>query len=482
MQNPTEEAESISTDTTVYSNGTHWDRTVNVRRKAAKRTHPFDLTAEELLIVPSSSLSPQDEDIPARKKPRLEEPFPKTADEVARTTTPQLRRSTRQIGKKLPKYFASLSPPQDEDIPVRKMPRLEESHPTTRARTRSTTTDEGARMTTSPDVSVGLPPPAAGEDDDDDDDDDDTNADSVTDTQPNAGATGCWTLEEDAKLTRAMKNTCKKKHGSKYNTDWVSIAALVPGRTRGQCLSRWHNRLDPSIGRKGKWTAVEDSKLKDAVQTHGDKEWDEIAALVPGRTRSQCWSRWKDVLGSSIGRASERKGKWTAVEDSKLKDAVHTHGDKDWGTIAALVPGRTGKQCSKRWHAVLVSSIGQVSGRKGKWTAVEDSKLKDAVHAHGDKDWGTIAALVPGRTRDQCWSRWKNAFDPSIDRANQRTGKWTVVEDNKLKDAVQAHGDKDWGAITALVPGRTKSQCSSRWKKCIDPNRKTLRVTENITL
>jgi hypothetical protein len=65
----------------------------NMNRKAAKRTIPWDLAAEELLIVPSSSssssssLSPQAEEILARKKPRLEEPFPKTADEVARTTT-----------------------------------------------------------------------------------------------------------------------------------------------------------------------------------------------------------------------------------------------------------------------------------------------------------------------------------------------------------------------------------------------------------
>jgi hypothetical protein len=40
-------------------------------------------------------------------------------------------------------------------------------------------------------------------------------------------------------------------------------------------------------------------------------------------------------------------------EDSKLKDAVHTHGDKDWVAIAALVPGRRQKQCRNRWHVVL---------------------------------------------------------------------------------------------------------------------------------
>jgi hypothetical protein len=34
--------------------------------------------------------------------------------------------------------------------------------------------------------------------------------------------------------------------------------------------------------------------------------------------------------------------------------------------------------------------------------------------------------------------------------------------DIKLKNAVQTHGCKDWGAVAALVPGRTKKQCYNR--------------------
>jgi hypothetical protein len=39
-----------------------------------------------------------------------------------------------------------------------------------------------------------------------------------------------------------------------------------------------------------------------------------------------------------------------------------------------------------------------------------------------------------------------------------RTGKWAEDEYIGLKDAVQTHGDKDWAAITALVPGRTTNR------------------------
>jgi myb proto-oncogene protein len=76
---------------------------------------------------------------------------------------------------------------------------------------------------------------------------------------------------------------------------------------------------------------------------------------------------------------------------------------------------------------------------------------------HGGKDWGAIAALVSSRTRGQCRDRWKDVLDPSIDRANGRTGKWAEDEDINVKDAVQAHGGKNLVAIAALVPGRTKT-------------------------
>jgi hypothetical protein len=229
---PTDQAEDPIPPETVSSDA------VMLRRKAAKRTLPFDLAAGELHLVSSSSSSssPQAKDVPATKKRRLEEPLP-------------------------------------------------------------TTTDEAVRKTASPDLSVGIsPPPAA--------DDDDLNADTVTDTQPNAGATRAtarWTTDEDVQLTTAVANTSKKKYGKEYRSDWVAIAVLVPGRTKMQCLRRWDNVLDPSVDRTppertGKWTEDEDTKLKDAVQTLGDKDWAAISTVVPGRTTKQCRDRWRKQM------------------------------------------------------------------------------------------------------------------------------------------------------------------------------------------
>jgi hypothetical protein len=98
----------------------------------------------------------------------------------------------------------------------------------------------------------------------------------------------------------------------------------------------------------------------------------------------------------------------------------------------------------------------------GKWTQDEDSKLTDAVEKHKGEGWAAISELAQGRTAKQCWCRWHDSLHSKSDETNTRVGKWTPDEDSKLKDAVANHNGEDWAAISALVPGRTKIQCTSR--------------------
>jgi hypothetical protein len=90
--------------------------------------------------------------------------------------------------------------------------------------------------------------------------------------------------------------------GCGTNARWQglgAISALVPSRTKRQCHTRWYHVLDPNIaltnGRTGKWAEDEVTKLKDAVITHGGKNWKKIAALVPDRTINQRCKKWKDM-------------------------------------------------------------------------------------------------------------------------------------------------------------------------------------------
>jgi hypothetical protein len=71
----------------------------------------------------------------------------------------------------------------------------------------------------------------------------------------------------------------------------------------------------------GSWTLEEDAKLTSAMTNTSKMKWgeeyktdfDAVAALVPGRTLKQCWGRWQEVLDPIIDRANGRTGKWTAV-------------------------------------------------------------------------------------------------------------------------------------------------------------------------
>jgi hypothetical protein len=419
MQEPAEEVEA-SIPTENVRDGPNLNRAFTVRRKAAKRTFPWDLAeAGELNRVPPS----QTEGIPVKKKPRLEEPFSASTDESA----PKILSHDTSLGLLAADAGADHADADTDVDPVKGHWRLEED----------------AKLNSAVKHNV-----------------------LIANFDRTPGRTGTWTEDEVIKLKAAVKT-----YGDK---DWGSVAALVPGRTRSQCLSRWKNVLDPNVdgasGHTGKWTEDEVIKLKAAVQMHGGKDWAAIATLVPGRTRDQCWSRWKDVLDPNNDRVTGRTGKWTAVEDSKLKEAVQAHGGKNWAAIAALLPGRAQIQCRRRWHDVLDANSDWTPGRTGIWAADEVIQLKVAVQTYGDKNWGAVAAMVPGRTRSQCISRWKNVLDPNVDGASGRTGKWTEDEDSKLKDAVQTHGGKNWYKIASLVPGRTQKHCSNRWHDVLDPS------------
>jgi hypothetical protein len=250
----------------------------------------------------------------------------------------------RKAAKRSESWYQNIAAPLSTS--ARKKPRLEEH-----LLPLPSTADEAGAKATSPESSEGLSSPAT--------DTDDANVDHATDTQPNAEAAagnGRRTPEDDAKLTSAVPaNTLGKKH----KEDWIAIVPLLPGRTNLQCSQRWH-KIKPSIaltgGRTGKWTEDEDSKLEGAVQTHGGKNWAAIAAPVPGRSKRQCQNRWHHSLVSNIDPTTARKGSWTEDEDIKLKNAVQLHNCKSWDEIATFVPGRRKNQCLNRWNTIYPRS------------------------------------------------------------------------------------------------------------------------------
>eukprot|EP00947_MAST-08B_sp_MAST-8B-sp1_P002131 g2131.t1 len=264
---------------------------------------------------------------------------------------------------------------------------------------------------------------------------------------------GAWTKEEDIKLREAVE-----AHGAK-NWTMISQVAFLGSRSDVQCLHRWQ-KVRPGLV-KGAWTKEEDIKLREAVEAHGAKNWKMISqvAFLGSRSNAQCMERWQKVLRPGLV-----KGAWTKEEDIKLREAVEAHGAKDWTMISqvAFLGSRSNVQCLHRWERGL--RLGTV---KGTWTKEEDTKLREAVEAHGAKNWKVISqvAFLGSRSNDQCQKRWQGL------RPGLVKGTWTKEEDIKLREAVEAHGAKNWNMISqvAFLGSRSDKGCQKRWQKVLRP-------------
>ncbi|KAI9249196.1 Homeodomain-like protein, partial [Phascolomyces articulosus] len=146
---------------------------------------------------------------------------------------------------------------------------------------------------------------------------------------------------------------------------------------------------------------------------------------------------------------------WTPEEDNLLRLAVQLYGDKTekWAKIAACVPGRTNKNCRKRWFHSLDPSL-----RKGAWTDEEDQLLREGVMRFPNQ-WSKIADMLEGRTDDQCAKRWRESLDPSIDRSD-----WTPAEDQRLMEKYEEYSSQ-WQKIAQFFDGRPGLHCRNRWRK-----------------
>lgn len=88
-----------------------------------------------------------------------------------------------------------------------------------------------------------------------------------------------------------------------------------------------------------------------------------------------------------------------------------------WRELAKSVPGRSNKDCRRRWWNSLADGTA-----KGPWSEEEDERLIEAVRIHGPT-WSRVARVVKSRNPDQCSSHWSQVLDPGINYCD-----WTAEE------------------------------------------------------
>ncbi|EAU35716.1 predicted protein [Aspergillus terreus NIH2624] len=141
---------------------------------------------------------------------------------------------------------------------------------------------------------------------------------------------------------------------------------------------------------------------------------------------------------------TQKRRLWTEQEDRILhkeseSQLIGAEGRvNDWNTIAAKLPGRTNKDCRKRWHKIGPNI------RKGTWTAEEDGRLQEGVNTFGLR-WTQVAEVVRTRNADQCSKRWRYALNPDVSHSP-----WTEEQDGTLLQRV-AEYSHNWSKISTTT-------------------------------
>jgi hypothetical protein len=149
-----------------------------------------------------------------------------------------------------------------------------------------------------------------------------------------------------------MKKLSLKPHekflsqdGCSQNIQRVCFAFSDPMRTR---ISKERFVDDSQSGLlRRKFSAQEDQKLRNLVDTMGTKSWEAIAKFMGDRTARQCRDRFKNYLLDHL--ITEP---WTPEEDAIVIQQFQLIGPK-WADIGKLLSGRSGNNVKNRWHKHL---------------------------------------------------------------------------------------------------------------------------------
>jgi hypothetical protein len=97
-----------------------------------------------------------------------------------------------------------------------------------------------------------------------------------------------------------------------------------------------------------------------------------------------------------------------------------------------------------------------------KFSVQEDEQLRDLVTELGTNNWAEVSARLGTRSARQCRERFRNYLSPNL-----RNGQWTEEEDQLLREKFQEFGAK-WSLIVAFFPSRSEVNLKNRWTQLLN--------------
>lgn len=198
------------------------------------------------------------------------------------------------------------------------------------------------------------------------------------------------------------------------------------------------------------WTDAEDVRLRDGVLKYGDDQWSTVCAFMYELPTASSVSASSSA--GKTGSSSSSSSRNTTMTPHNAHQSNNNNNAPQSSSSSRLRRHKTEHECARRWTDVV-----SLKQKKGPWTEDEDRLVCQLVQINGPKKWSTLAAYVPGRTGKQCRERWVNHLSPDVNK-----GEWTEAEELRLIEEHERLGNQ-WCKIAQTLPGRSENAVKNRW-------------------
>ena len=168
----------------------------------------------------------------------------------------------------------------------------------------------------------------------------------------------------------------------------------------------------------------------------------------------------------------QSKRHWSYKEDQLLLKNLSKYGAKKWSFIGSLMNGRTGQQCSDRYHYILKKKIYGIP-----WSKKEDDVLCEKQKEFGNQ-WVKIAQFRAQRTHGAVKKRWHDSLTRKCKKKSEKNQHTLLKENivhtcdtNLIMERKENHV-KNEKEISVVEEKSLKKKNIKTDKKCKNNNRK----------